>query len=125
MRRGLPRKVLLVIVGSMLVAGACSEESFVEEVSFSNPTDYPATIEVSDASGRNWLPLGTVRPGQEKTIRSVIDQGPEWLFRFTYGGEHEQEVAIPRADLEESDWSFEIPQTFEDTLREKDVPLPL
>jgi len=126
MRKGLPNyRTMCSDAMAMLIVAGCSQGSFVERVTISNETEYPATVEVGDGSGESWLALAIVAPGEEATVRSVIDQGEEWVFRFAYGGEHEENVTISRSELEGTDWSVEVPQSFEDALRSMGVELPL
>ncbi len=107
-----------------LLAGACSQVSFVDEVTIVNHTDYPANVAVSDASRNAWLGLGFARAEAETVVQDVIDQGEVWVFQFGYAGSHEEELRISRSDLVKADWKVEVPQSFEDSLRELSVEPP-
>ena len=109
---------------AMLFLGACSDVSFVGELTFINETDYPAHVEVSDASREGWLNLTIAQRDQETTVREVIDQGEVWVFRFDYAGKHEQELEVSRSELVRLDWTVEVPQNFGDTLRQLGVEPP-
>lgn len=107
-----------------LVAAACSDASFVNTVAFVNPTDYPAHVEVSDASRQRWLGLGIAQRDKETVVEDVIDQGEVWVFRFTYAGEHEEELEMSRSELIDVGWEVVVPQSFEDSLRRLGVKPP-
>lgn len=119
-------KRLLAGVGTLvfLLSAACSEVSFVDEVTIVNNTEYAAHVEVTDRARDGWLGLTTVRPQSTKTVERVIDQGDMWIFRFDYAGKHQEEVEVTRPDLERNDWTVEIPQSFEQGLRDLGVVPP-
>jgi hypothetical protein len=119
-------KLLLAGVGTLvfLLSAACSEVSFVDEVTIVNNTDYSANVEVTDRARDGWLGLTTVQPQSTKTVERVIDQGEMWIFRFDYAGKHQEEVEVTRPDLERNDWTVEIPQSFEQRLRDLGVVPP-
>lgn len=117
--------VLAVLAGSVvLTVGACSNVSFVDEITFLNETGYPAHVEVSDDSRQAWLNLTIAQRDRENTVQEVIDQGVAWVFRFDYAGEHEEELEISRAELVRSHWTVEVPQSFGDTLERLGVEPP-
>jgi hypothetical protein len=47
----------------------------------------------------------------------VIDQGEQWVFRFTYGGVDGGELVVPRTELEASGWKVTVPQQFAERMR--------
>src|SRR5437660_1305588 len=59
--------------------------SKVERVTIVNPTPYDLEVEVSGADRSTGLTLGAVDREQTKTIEAVIDQGDQWVFRFSRG----------------------------------------
>jgi hypothetical protein len=107
-----------------LVGPACSDVSFVDEVTIVNDTEYSADVDVSGKERSGWLALTVVQPESTTTVEGVIDQGEVWVFRFDYIGEHREEVEISRSELEESDWTVEVPESFEQQLRAMGVPPP-
>jgi hypothetical protein len=119
-RAGFTLSLLMVT----LFVGACSNVSFIEEITFSNETDYPAKVEVSGASRQGWLNLTIAQRDRETTVQEVIDQGDVWVFRFDYAGKHEEELEISRAELVRADWKVEVPQSFGDALRRLGVEPP-
>ena len=114
-------------ISSLIVAltfAACSNVSFVEEITFLNETDYPAHVEVTDESRQGWLGLTIAQRDRETVVHEVIDQGDIWVFRFDYAGKHEQEVEISRSELASSDWTVEVPQGFGEALGRLGVEPP-
>ena len=115
---------LFVSAAVAVVAGiGCSELSFVEGVTIANPTDYTANVSVKGGADDGWLLLTTIHGGAERTVERVIDQGPRWIFRFSYSG-HAEEVEVSRADLESAGWRVEVPASFESALRARGVTPP-
>lgn len=108
----------------LLLVGGCADVSFVDEITFLNETDYPARVEVSDASREEWMNLTIAQRDEETTVREVIDRGGIWVFRFGYAGEHEEELEISRADLVRADWIVEVPLSFGDALERIGVTPP-
>jgi hypothetical protein len=119
-------KRFAVAVGAcvFLVGPACSDVSFVDEVTIVNDTEYSANVDATGKARDGSLGLTVVRPQSTTTVEEVIDQGEVWIFRFDYLGKYEEEVEIARRELEQNDWTIEVPQSFEQRLRELDVPPP-
>ena len=121
-RRRRPRRPTWWARPTLLIAltllTACSSPSFVEQIEFVNQGDFPAEIQISNADGSGWLPIGLVQGDAEKTFRQVIDQGDTWIFRFDYLEEHIEEVQMSRSELVDSDWTVEVPDEFERSLHE-------
>jgi hypothetical protein len=108
----------------LFVGSACSDVSFIDEVTIVNNTEYPAHVDVTDGTGDAWMGLTTVDPQSTMTIEEVIDQGETWVFRFDYVGKYQEEVEISRRELEQGDWTIEVPSSFEQGLPELDDPEP-
>ena len=112
-------RLVVVLCACVLLGGAaCSSVSFVDEVAIVNDTEYSANIDVTGTTGDGWLLLTSVEPQSTATVEEVIDQGEVWIFRFDYVGKYDQEVEISRRELERSDWTIEVPQSFEQHLRD-------
>jgi hypothetical protein len=113
-------KRFVTAVGACVLLGgaACSGVSFVDEVAVVNDTEYSADIDVTGKAGDGWLLLTSLEPHSTKTVKGVIDQGETWIFRFDYIGQYEKEVEISRRELERSNWTIEVPQSFEQRLRD-------
>jgi hypothetical protein len=119
-------KWFVAVVGAcvLLGAGACSDVSFVDELTIVNDTEYSADVEVTGRDRGGWLALTVVEPESTRSVGEVIDQGAAWIFRFDYIGKHQEEVEISRRELEENDWTIEVPPSFEQRLRELGVTPP-
>ena len=116
---------LAVALGvSIFVLATCSSASFVADITIVNGTDYPVHVDVSGRDQNGWLGLTVVAPQTSTTVGEVLDQGEVWIFRFAYVGEYEDEVEISRAELERQEWTVEVPESFEQRLRDLDVPPP-
>ncbi len=109
---------------SIFVLGACSSVSFVDELSIVNETEYSASVEVTGIDRDGWLELKLVEPHSTTVVEDVIDQGEVWIFRFDYLGKHQEEVEVSSSELAQSDWSVQVPQSFEQSLRDMGVPPP-
>lgn len=107
---------------ALLIVGGCSGPRFVDKVQVTNPTDYLVGVDVRGSSG-GWLDLTTVKAGETREVRDVIDQGNAWTFRFEYG-EHAAETRLDREVLSDSGWHVEVPAEFGETLRDQGVPPP-
>jgi hypothetical protein len=123
--KGLEVRRLVAGAGATIfVLGACSSVSFVDEVSIVNETEYSATVEVTGSNRDGWLELRVVEPHSTTAVEDVIDQGEVWIFRFDYLGKHQEDVEVSSSELAQSDWSVEVPQSFEQSLRDMGVPPP-
>jgi hypothetical protein len=108
----------------LVVLGACSSVSFVDELSIINDTEYSANVEVTDEGRDGWLALNNVESQSTTVVEDVIDQGEVWVFRFDYQGRYQVDVEVSSRELAQSDWSIEVPQSFEQGLRDMGVPPP-
>jgi hypothetical protein len=118
------RRRVRVLCVCALVLAACSDVSFVDSITIVNNTVYPAHTEVTGADRNGWLLLEDAQQGETTTVNEVIDQGETWIFRFDYLGKHEEEVEVSRRELEQDDWTIEVPVSFEQRLRAMGVPVP-
>ncbi len=119
-------KGVLTAIGAciFLAVGACSDVSFVDEVTIVNDTEYSANVDVTDETRDAWLRLTSAQPQSTTTVEQIIDQGEMWVFRFDYVDKYQEEVEISRHELEQNDWTIEVPSSFEQRLRDLDVPPP-
>lgn len=116
--------MILLLAFPALLAASCSDVSLVDAVTIVNQTEYPAHVDVTDASREGWLSLALAQADAETVVPDVIDQGEVWVFRFAYGGRHEEQLKFSRSDLVKTDWEVEVPQAFEDSLKELDIEPP-
>lgn len=89
-----------------------------------NPTQYELTIAVAKPGHPGWLPLVVIEPGQERLLDGTIDQGREWLFRFSGQGRDGGEIAMTRDELRNDDWRFVVPQEVVDQLQKAGATPP-
>ena len=94
------------------------EPSFVSEVTVDNPLVYKVNVQVRPGDGDGWSGLGTVRRETSKTVEEVVDQGPTWTFRFTYGGQLGGEMTVSRSELRADGWRILVPPDVGDRLRQ-------
>jgi hypothetical protein len=118
------KRFLGALGACVFIVSACSDVSFVDSITIVNDTVYPAEAEVTGEDRNGWLRLTLAQQGAETTVEEVIDQGETWIFRFDYIGKHEEEVEISRQELEQDDWTIEVPSSFEQSLRDLGVPPP-
>lgn len=109
-----------LVLGPLLLVGRLTggEPSFVAEVTVVNPSVYKVNVDLKAPGDEGWSKLGTVRRETSKTIEQVVDEGPLWTFRFTYGGEPGGEVTISRAQLRSEDWRLSVPADVGERLRQ-------
>ena len=114
----------VLLLTAVLFAGACSNVSFVDEITVVNETAYPVDVEVSDESRQRWLNLTTAQRDQETAVQEVIDQGAVWVFRFGYAGTHEEEIEIRRSELVRDGWTVEVPESLGEALERLGIEPP-
>jgi hypothetical protein len=110
------------ILASMAVA-ACfagmnrllAGPSFVETITFVNPTAYGVDVAVTDEDRTGWLPLGEAEERASTEYEEVLDPGQVWIVRFADG--EGGELRITRPQLERSGWHVRIPAAMEARLR--------
>jgi hypothetical protein len=115
-------RLLLALAACTFLVNACSEVAFVDAITIVNDTIYAANVSVTDENRNGWLGLSKVGPESTHSAEEVIDQGAVWVFRFDFAGRYEEEVEVSRRDLRSNGWSVSVPESFEQHLRELDVP---
>jgi hypothetical protein len=115
------RAALVLVALSSLTA--CDEPTFVERLVVVNETDYHANVDVRGMEG-GWLGLTKVPANQDREVGDVIDQGPSWTFRFSYGSRAPVDVTMSKQELIEAGWQVEVPAELEDRLQAEGVPPP-
>src|SRR5437588_9385734 len=96
--------------------------SSVRRIAVENPTPYHLEIDATGAGRVHAVTLGAIGREQEKTFDDVIDQGREWVFRFTSGGADGGEMRVARAQLEGDRWKITVPDDVGRRLRSAGVP---
>lgn len=105
-------------VTAFLVAGP----AFVDKVSVVNDSEYTIDVQVRGHEGEGWMSVNRVDKGSTRTREDVIDQGDVWIFRFRSQGEEGGELRTTRGDLEEDDWTIEVPEEVIRQLRRVGAP---
>ena len=108
--------VAAIAVVALALAPGMRLPTFVDRVSITNPTVFGVEAEVRGGGPIAWLDLGGVARESTKSSYEVIDQGRQWMFRFTYAGRPVGEVAISRAQLKAQGWRVEVPAEVGDRL---------
>ena len=103
--------VIALVAAFVAVAPAFRTDKPVPRVTIDNPTLYAVNVEVSGSGTGAWLDLGAVEREGSTTVEQVTDQGPQWTFRFSYGGVDAGEVTVARAALAHAGWRLAIPET--------------
>jgi hypothetical protein len=111
------------LLGLMVLLSACDGVTYVDRVTVVNETDYAADVAVQGDDG-SWLGLGRVSADEMDEFEEVIDQGPLWTFRFSYGKYPPVELEISKDDLREAGWQVEVPDELEEKLRAEGVSPP-
>lgn len=78
-------------------------------LTITNDTAYELTVATTGAARDGWLPVVVVEPHSELTKDGVIDQGADWILRFTGQGRDGGEVSVTREALRADDWHFVVP----------------
>jgi hypothetical protein len=113
--------VLVAAVGlPTLVAASRLIERDVSyvRITIENPLPYLVNVEVTGAERDGWLDLASIGPGRTRLVVEVLDQGDEWVFRFSYGGVQAGDVAIARDELASEDWRITVPTAVAGRLRQ-------
>lgn len=118
------RRALAFFALALALGVACGRGSQIDRLVVENESGYPLQIEVSDAEGETWLPVGVVPPDAEKIVRRVADRGETWVFRFSYGGTEAGRLRLSRQELLEADWHVRVPEGVGEKLQEQGAGPP-
>ena len=112
--------VVAVILGALFaVAGIEEGESTTyRRLTVDNPSPYNVNIQVAGAERDGWLDLGSFPREARRTVDEVADQGPHWVFHFSYGGVDGGELMITRGRLADEGWTITVPAGVTERLRE-------
>lgn len=110
---------LLAMVG--LTTPALRGARHVDQVTVDNPGAWAVSVALLDADGRPRLYLGPVGAASERTFDQVLDQGDEWVFRFSYAGV-EAEAHRAGRQLEADQWRVTVPAEMAERLRAAGAP---
>ena len=96
--------------------------SSVRRITVTNPTPFHLEIDATGVGKAHSVTLGAIGREQDKTFDDVIDQGDQWIFRFSSGATAAGEMRIPRSQLEQSDWKLTVSPDVANRLRTAGVP---
>ncbi len=89
----------------------------VTAVTIDNPHGWSVDVDATNASGDGWVGIGNVAKSANVAFAEVLDQGPVWVFRFSYAGVDGGQLKVSRADLEGSGWEITVPDEFARRMR--------
>lgn len=108
----------------VLVMRLSTETSFIERISFENPTVYDLSIEAGGPDRDGWLEIATARREATTVAEEVLDIGDVWVFRFSAQGESGGELRLTRAQLASDGWRVRIPERVGEQLQAVAAPPP-
>jgi hypothetical protein len=119
-----PLLVLLIagLVLAVLLAPHLALPAKVPPLAIDNGGEYSVTIEASNGAGDGWAPVAVVPAGQTVVVHELIDEGPNWTFRFTSQGHRFDGYGVRRADLAAAGWRYAVPDEVMARLRADGVP---
>ena len=125
-RSARPVKVAVVLIGfaveiavAFAVAGpAVDEPSIFRRLTVHNPTPYLINVDVTGVERDGWLDVGSFRRERTRTVEELVDQGRQWVFRFSYGGVEAGELTVSRDQLARDGWRITVPAAVGETLRQ-------
>lgn len=101
--------VAAVVVAAAVLLPGMRLPTFVRRVTVTNATAYGIEVEVTNPQRDGWLDLGGFSPMSTRAVHQIVDQGANWVFRFTYGGDDVGQTAMSRAELKRTNWRVTIP----------------
>ena len=119
--------VLVVVAASVGVLFALAridvgESTRYRRLTVDNPSPYNVNIQVTGAERDGWLDLGSFAREARRAVEEVADQGPQWVFHFSYGGVDAGELVISRERLADERWRITVPAGVAERLREAGLP---
>jgi hypothetical protein len=115
--------VLIAVAGTVGVLFALAridvgESTTYRRVTVDNPSPYNVNVQVAGAQRAGWLDLGSFAREARRTVEEVADQGPQWVFHFSYGGVDAGELVISRERLADERWTITVPAGVREHLRQ-------
>lgn len=115
------RLALALLVMVALTAPALRGPARVDQLTVGNPHGWDVTVDLVDLDGRPRLRLGPVNAASNQTFTEVLDQGTEWVFRFSSGGRSAQVHRAGR-QLAGEQWQVIVPDSLAADLRAAGAP---
>lgn len=121
-----PDLVPAVVVGlftAVLLVAVATTLRTPDHVSLTvdNPLEWRTEVSVRGAGDADWTDAGAVSRGDSLEFLQLPDQGSDWVFRFSYGGQS-TEVQVTRDQLKAEGWTVEVPAALGTALQEAGVP---
>ncbi len=119
-------RVAVVLIGFAVEFGvafplarlALDEPRAFRRLTVENPTAYLINVDVTGAERDGWLDVGSFRRERTRTVEELTDQGPHWVFRFSYGGVQGGELTVTRDQLVRDGWRVGVPPDVTQRLRD-------
>ena len=121
-RRPLAILVVVGVVLAVLIAPRLALPAKVPPLTITNANEYTVMVEASNGRGDGWAPVAIIRSGQTAVVHELIDQGPDWTFRFTGQGRQFTGYGVSRAQLAADGWHYTVPDDVAAQLRADRVP---
>jgi hypothetical protein len=118
---GLAVTACFSIAALTIAVPAIQVPAHIDRLTVDNPHRWMVDVDVSDADRDGWVGVGTVEREEERTLASILDQGPLWTIRFAYAGVH-IDRRMTDGQLERQDWHITVPDQLADELIAADVP---
>ena len=97
---------------------ASGEPSTLRRLTVHNPTPYMINVDVTGAERDGWLDVGVFPRERSRTVEELVDQGRQWVVRFSYGGVEAGELTVSRDQLARDNWTITIPSAVGESLRQ-------
>ncbi|HZQ77708.1 MAG TPA: hypothetical protein VFE55_10290 [Acidimicrobiia bacterium] len=125
-----PRRVALIAVVAVVAALALvlAAQQFLpspattRRITVDNPTPFHLEIDADGTGSARAVTVGAIGREQAKTFDGVIDQGGQWIFRFSSGGTDGGEMRVSRAQLEANGWKITVADDVARRLQAAGVP---
>lgn len=108
--------VLTLVVVVAVFLPAAGTPGHIENITVTNPHEWPANVEAAGENRQGWVGMGAVDATGTRAFEEILDQERLWVFRFSYAGVDAGELMISRADLQRSGWRITVPDEFANRL---------
>jgi len=123
-RRGRTRWVavaaVVAVMAVMAVGGSRMSRGprFIPAITVVNPTPYSLQVDVQAPGERSHLGLGGIRLESTREFLEVMDQGPQWVFLFSYAGHEGGQLTASRDQLQRDGWRVTVPDQVAERFRD-------
>lgn len=109
--------VVAITVAFPVARLSTGEPRTFRRLTLQNPTPYLVNVDVSRRGRDGWLDVGSFRRERTRTVEELADQGPQWVFRFSYGGVEAGDLTVSRDQLAREGWRISVPSSVGERLR--------